>query len=124
MKMLASKCGIILPCDIVNKILLEYCEHDNLSITREFQYPNVQRCTQFGDMELAIKAGNLENVQWIALRNHEWEKKPDIYLAWAARSGHLDCLKWLLPALGGSCVNKGWLYLYAAYDGNLDMFTW
>ena len=125
MKMLASKNGIILPCDIVNKILMEYCEHDILSITRCLQYPNVQRCTQFSDLKLAIKAGNLENVQWISLRNHAWKKKGDIYLRYAAQLGYLECLKWLLvAALGRSCRTKPQLYAHAAYGGNLDMFTW
>ena len=124
MKMLASKNGIILPSDIVNKMLSEYCEHDILSITRGLQYPHVQRCTQFGDMELAIKAGNLENIQWIARRNHRWKKKGGDCLVWAAQGGQLECLQWLLPALGRSCQTEYWLYVVASYGGNVDMFTW
>ena len=123
--MLSSKNGgIVLPTDVVNDMLMEYCDHETLCNTREFQSQRVRRCTQFDDMKSAIKAGNLENAKWIARRNNEWKEYGNNYLSSAARGGYLQCLKWLFQALGSSVMNEGWLYAYAARGGQLEICTW
>ena len=72
MKMMSSKkSGIVLPSDVVDEILMEYCDHDTLCNTRELQSTRVRRCTRFNEMKKAVGAGNLENAKWIARRNDE-----------------------------------------------------
>lgn len=53
-------------------------------------------------MEKAIKAGNLYNIKWIAHRNQEWKDDDGDQgcLILATKGGHLDCLEWLMHALG------------------------
>ena len=124
MAMLASKNGgIVLPYDVVHEMLMKYCDHETLCSTRALQSTRVQRCTQFGDMEKAIKAGNLDNVKWIA-RNDEWKKKGDDLLALAAAFGHLDCLKWLFHAQGRSFEEADFLYFHASIGGHLKICVW
>ena len=101
--MFASKNGgIVLPSDVTNKMLMEYCDHTTLCNTRELQSTHVRRCTRFDDMIEAIEAGNLENAKWIDSHNDEWKEEGDLCLAWAAHGGHLDCLEWLFHAMGCS----------------------
>ena len=126
--MLASKNGrIVLPCDVTHEMFIKYCDHDSLCNTRELQSTRVRRCTQFKDMEKAIKAGNLENVKWISSQNDEWKekKKADNCLRCAVEGGHLDCLRWLFHALQGcSCEGMWWLYGDAAMGGHVEICIW
>ena len=125
----SKKGGIVLPCDVVQEIFIKYCDHDTLCNTRKLQSTRVRRCTQFGNMKEAIKAGNLENVKWIA-RNDEWKKKGNDFLAYAAECGHLECLKWLFHALRhrsfeSVCESEGrFFYRHAAMGGHLEICTW
>ena len=97
---------IILPSDVVNEMLKEFCDQDTLCNTRELQSPRVRRCTRFKKMKKAIESGNLENAKWIAHQNDEWKLCDGRYcLKVAAEDGPLDCLKWLLHALGCSVTN-------------------
>ena len=94
MKMLSRKnSGIVLPDDVVHEMFMKYCDHDTLCSTRELQSPRVRRCTQFGQMSLAIQAGNVENIKWIDRQNDERKNKDNVYLGRASESGHLDCFK-------------------------------
>ena len=43
------------------EILMVYC----YQYTRELKPSRIQRCIQFKKMEMAIKAGSLENAIWI-----------------------------------------------------------
>ena len=112
MKMLSSKNGgFFLPSDITNEMFMNYCDYQTLCNTRELQSPRVRRCTQFGNMKKAIKAGNLENVKWIACQNNVLKKKGDVCLSYAAEVGQLDCLEWLFQALERSFEDEillGW----------------
>ena len=122
--MLASKCGIVLPYDIVHDMLIEFSDHDTLCNTRELQSKRVQRCTQFNDMTVASKAGNLENIKWIARRDKTWKRKSDEYLKGAVHGGHLECLKWLFHALDRSFEGAGWLYRHAGNSENMEICQW
>ena len=127
MKMLSSKGGIVLPSDVVNDMFMKYCDHETLCSTRDLQSTRVRRCTQFGDMEEASKAGNLENVKWIFLQNDESNpKKNGDCLTWASKGGHLDCFKWLFHAFGLSFMmaDAGCLYCVAAEGEKLEICTW
>ena len=122
--MLSSKnSGIVLPDDVVQEMFMNYCDYQILCNTRDLQSTRVRRCTQFNDMEEAIVAGNLVNVKWIA-RNDKWKKKSDKCLRFAARGGHLECLKWLFHALGRSYGNEGGLHYEAAKGGHLEICIW
>ena len=81
--------------------MILYVIHVNYKSTR------VRRCTtQFVDMQIAIRKGNLENAKWIASKNDEWEWEGPRHLRMAARGGHLKCLKWLFHELGYSSVDE------------------
>ena len=123
--MMASKNGgIVLPCDVVDEMLMKYCDYETLCNTRELQSTRIRRCTRFDDMEKAIEAGNLENAKWIA-RNDEWEKKGSECFRVASQFGHLDCLKWLSRVLGPSSFEReGFLYHFAAIGGHLGICIW
>ena len=118
--------GIILPNDVVDKIFIEYCDYEILSTTRAVQSRRVQRCTQFEEMEWAVKVGNLENMKWIEERKYTWKYNGPGYIKWAIEGGYLDCIQWLFHQLGRS-ENKDWLsfsFDKAVQAGNLKVVKW
>lgn len=64
----------MLPQEIQDKIFLELGPDDfeTLERTRVIQSEYVRQCTQFDNMEEAVKNGNLNNMKWLHSQEDEW----------------------------------------------------
>lgn len=112
-----------LPIELQDMIFLSIGYKDSdfktLVRTRAVQSSFVKKCTEFDNMEAAIKSGNLANIKWLRVMGYPLDKR---VFSYAVEFGNLNIVEWLCE---NTCpFDEEWLFMDAIRSGNLDLIQW